>query len=64
MLCGTVSQIQVDQALIGDAFSLCHIFEVVDCFFVQANGYLLFKLIGIRVFNRDANDLSTELGGF
>lgn len=45
----TVSQIQIDEALIGDADLFRERFEVVDGFLVQADRDLLLQLGSVRV---------------
>lgn len=48
--CGrTVSQIQINQALVGDSDVFRNRLEIVDALFVQADSYLLLELRGVRV---------------
>lgn len=49
MLGSTVSEIQVDQALIGNPLSFKHLFEILDCILVQPNRDLLLQLCSVRV---------------
>ena len=49
---GAVAEIEIDQALIRDAFVFSEGFEILDGVFVDSNSYLLFQLLGVRVFGR------------
>ena len=48
---GTVSQIEVDQGLIGDAFCVGQRLEVVDGAAVDVDGDLLFQSVHVGVFS-------------
>ena len=48
---GTVSQIEVDQGLIGDAFCVGQSLEVVDGAAVDIDGNLLFQPVRIGIFS-------------
>lgn len=50
MVIGTVSQIEVDQGLIGDAFCVGQRLEVVDGAAVNVDGDLLFQPVRVGVF--------------
>ena len=50
MGCNTVSQIEIDETLIGDAFFIGHLFEVANNVFAQAHSDGFFELSRIRVF--------------
>ena len=52
MVIGTVSQIEVDQGLIGDAFCVGQRLEVVDGAAVDVDGDLLFQATCIGIFSR------------
>lgn len=47
---GTVAQIQVDQALVGNTQLFRHLLEIMDRAFIKPNGDLFFQLRDIRVF--------------
>lgn len=47
---GTVSQIEVDQSLIGDAFCVGQRLEVVDGAAVDVDGDLLFQPVRVWIF--------------
>ena len=49
LVIGTVSQIKVDQGLIGDAFSFSQGLEVVDGAAIDVDGDLLLQPAGIGV---------------
>ena len=49
MRCRAISQIQIDQALIRDAYVQRNRLEIVDAFLVQANGDLLLELRSVWV---------------
>ena len=51
MVIGTVSQIEVDQGLIGDAFCVGQRLEVVDGAAVDVDGDLLFQPVRVGVFS-------------
>ena len=51
MVIGTVSQIEVDQGLIGDAFCVGQRLEVVDGVAVDVDGDLLFQPVRVGVFS-------------
>ena len=51
MVIGTVSQIEVDQGLIGDAFCVGQRLEVVDGAAVDVDGDLLFQPVRVRIFS-------------
>ena len=51
MVIGTVSQIEVDQGLIGDAFGVGQRLEVVDGAAVDIDGDLLFQPVRVGVFS-------------
>ena len=51
MVIGTVSQIEVDQGLIGDAFCVGQRLEVVDGAAVDVDGNLLFQPVRVGVFS-------------
>ena len=51
MVIGTVSQIEVDQGLIGDAFCVGQRLEVVDGASVDVDGDLLFQPVRVGVFS-------------
>ena len=51
MVIGTVSQIEVDQGLIGDAFCVGQRLEVVDGASVDVDGELLFQPVRVGVFS-------------
>lgn len=48
---GTVSQIEVDQGLIGDAFCVGQRLEVVDGAAVDVDGDLLFQPVRVGIFS-------------
>ena len=50
MVIGTVSQIEVDQGLIGDAFCVGQRLEVVDGAAVDVDGDLLFQPVRVWIF--------------
>lgn len=50
MVIGTVSQIEVDQGLIGDAFCVGQRLEVVDGAAVDVDGDLLFQPVRVGIF--------------
>lgn len=50
MVIGAVSQIEVDQGLIGDAFCVGQRLEVVDGAAVDVDGDLLFQPVRVGVF--------------
>ena len=49
MVIGTVSQIEVDQSLIGDAFCVGQRLEVVDGAAVDVDGDLLFQPVRVWI---------------
>lgn len=51
MVIGTVSQIEVDQGLIGDTFGVSQRLEVVDGAAVDVDGNLLFQPVRVGVFS-------------
>lgn len=51
MVIGTVSQIEVDQGLIGDAFCVGQRLEVVDGAAVDVDGDLLFQPVRVGIFS-------------
>ena len=51
MVIGAVSQIEVDQGLIGDAFCVGQRLEVVDGAAVDVDGDLLFQPVRVGVFS-------------
>lgn len=51
MVIGTVSQIEVDQSLIGDAFCVGQRLEVVDGAAVDVDGDLLFQPVRVWIFS-------------
>ena len=51
MVIGTVSQIEVNQGLIGDAFGVGQRLEVVDGAAVDIDGNLLFQPVRIGIFS-------------
>ena len=51
MVIGTVSQIEVDQGLIGDTFGVGQRLEVVDGAAVDVDGDLLFQSVHVGVFS-------------
>lgn len=53
MVIGTVSQIEVDQGLIGDAFCVGQRLEVVDGAAVDVDGDLLFQPVRVGIFFLD-----------
>lgn len=50
--CCTVSQVEVDEALIRDADPLRNRLEVIDALFVQTDSDLFFELRGVGVLGR------------
>lgn len=46
---GTVLEIQINEALIGNPFFLSQCFEVLDRPFVQSNGDLLLQTLGVGI---------------
>lgn len=51
MVIGTVSQIEVNQGLIGDTFGVSQRLEVVDGAAVDVDGNLLFQPVRVGVFS-------------
>ena len=51
MVIGTVSQIEVDQGLIGDTFGVSQRLEVVDGAAVDVDGNLLFQPVRVGIFS-------------
>ena len=51
MVIGTVSQIEVDQGLIGDAFCVGQRLEVVDGSAIDVDGDLLFQPVRVWIFS-------------
>lgn len=51
MVIGTVSQIEVNQGLIGDTFGVSQRLEVVDGAAVDVDGNLLFQPVRVRIFS-------------
>jgi len=48
VLGGTVAQVEVNQALVGDAFFLGHVLKVVHGVLVNTDGDLLLHPLGLR----------------
>lgn len=51
MRLSTVAQVEINQALIGKVFFFRQVLEIRDGIFIQADRDLLFKLLGVWVFD-------------
>ena len=51
MRSSAIAQVQIDQALIGNADLFGHRLEIVDAFFIEADGDLLLELRSVGVLN-------------